>query len=107
MLLKTVTGLLALLFTLAIKFHGVLHGSMAGCRIGNTSLKANLLQEIKPTREAVLYEVFMKLKNIYDALYQDRCLKIIVVYGVGPNGAPDSPYVMWKARHSGQGRRLL
>ena len=35
-------------------------------------------------REAVLYKVFMDLQKAYDALYQDRCLKILPAYRVGP-----------------------
>ena len=34
-------------------------------------------------REEVLYEVFLDLKRDYDALNWERCLEILVAYGVG------------------------
>ena len=34
-------------------------------------------------RDEVLYEVFLDLKRAYDALDWERCLEILVAYGVG------------------------
>ena len=34
--------------------------------------------------ESVLYKVFIDLQMVYEALYQDRCLKILAAYRVDP-----------------------
>ena len=35
-------------------------------------------------RETVLYSIFLDMRKAYYALYRDRCLDILVRYGVGP-----------------------
>ena len=51
--------------------------------MGNSYLKANLLQKIMEMREGVLYEVFLVLRKAYDTIDQDHCLKILVAYRIG------------------------
>ena len=34
--------------------------------------------------EEVLYEVFLDLRKAYDEIYRERCMDILVGYGVGP-----------------------
>ena len=45
---------------------------------GTSNLEAKLLQHIVSMREAIIYKVFLDLQKAYDALYQYRCLKIIM-----------------------------
>ena len=35
-------------------------------------------------REEVLYEVFLDPQKAYDDLYWERCMEILVGYGIGP-----------------------
>ena len=39
---------------------------------------------MKVMREEVLYELFMGLWKVYDALELESCMDILVAYGVGP-----------------------
>ena len=43
-----------------------------------------MLQKITPMQEEFLFEVFLDLQKVHDALEQERCLNILAVYGVGP-----------------------
>ena len=65
-------------------FHDVLHGLRAGSGMGTATLEARLIQQLTAMREAILFEVFLDLQKAYDALDQDRCLGILVVWGFGP-----------------------
>ena len=80
---KTVVGLLNLQFTLAIQSHDVLHEFQAGCGMGTFTLEFKLLQHITAMRGTFLYKIFMDLQKVYGALDWDRCLEILVAYGVG------------------------
>ena len=51
---------------------------------GTATLTANLLQYLVAMREAVLHTIFLDLQKAYDALEQERCLDILLGYGVGP-----------------------
>ena len=51
---------------------------------GTASLEAKLLQKLTKIREDVVYEVFIKIWKSYDALDRERCLEILMGYGVGP-----------------------
>ena len=44
--------------------------------MGISSLVANMLQQLTKMREEVIYEVFLYLRNSYNVLDQERCLKI-------------------------------
>ena len=66
----------------AVQFHDVLHGFQESRGTGAASLKAKLLQQLTEIREEVLYEVFLDLRKSYDPLNRERCMEILVVYGV-------------------------
>ena len=68
----------------AVKFHGVLHGFWVGWGMGTASLETKLLQQLTDMREEVLYKVFLNLRKAYDELDRERCMEILVGYGVGP-----------------------
>ena len=67
-----------------LQFHDVLHIFRAGHGMGTASLKAKFLQHLMARREEILYEVFLDLRKAYDALDRERCMEILVGYGVGP-----------------------
>ena len=52
--------------------------------MGNAALEAKLFQQLTAMREAVLFKIFLDLQKAYDALDQERSLKLIVAYGVSP-----------------------
>ena len=56
----------------------------AGQGTGTATPEAKLLQQLTDTREAVIFEVFLDIQKVYDALDRDRCLGIMAAYGVGP-----------------------
>ena len=68
----------------AVKFHGVLHGFWVGWGMGTASLETKLLQQLTDMREEVLYKVFLNLRKAYDELDRERCMEILMGYGVGP-----------------------
>ena len=67
-----------------VNFHDMLHGFRSGIGTGTASTEVNLLQNLVEMREEVLYEVFLDLKKSYDALDRERCMDIMVSYGIGP-----------------------
>ena len=67
-----------------ISYHNALHGFWAGEWTGTAALKANLLQHLTATREAILFEVSLDLRKAYDALDRERALDLLAEYGVGP-----------------------
>ena len=81
---KVVTVIINSRLTTFIAFHGVLHGFWVGCSTGTTSLEAKLLQRLMAMSYEVLYEIFLDLHKVYEALDRDRCLEILEGYGVGP-----------------------
>ena len=52
--------------------------------MGTASLETKLLQQLTDMREEVLYKVFLNLRKAYDELDRERCMEILVGYGVGP-----------------------
>ena len=52
--------------------------------MGTVALKANILQHITAMSEAVFFEVFLDIRNAYNALDRERALDLLVAYGVGP-----------------------
>ena len=67
-----------------VKFHDVLQGFRAGRGTGAASLEANILQQLILMREEILYEVLINLWKFYDDLYRERCMDILVGFGIGP-----------------------
>ena len=68
----------------AIKIYNVLQGFRAGRRTGTAALEAKLIQQLTAMRELVFFKFFLEIHNAYDDLDWDRCLEILVVYGVCP-----------------------
>ena len=64
-------------------FHNILHRFHASIGTGTSSVKAKLLQQLVAIREEVLYNILLDMLKSYDALDRDRCLGILVEYGVG------------------------
>ena len=81
---KAVTSLLNLRLMSSIKFHDLMHGFGEVRGTGTVDLKDKLIQQLMAMREAVLFEVFLDIQKAYAALDWDRCLDILVAYGVDP-----------------------
>ena len=71
-------------FTASIIFHDVLHGLWVGSGIDIASLEVKLLQKLMDMREDILYDIFMELYKVYEALDREICLERLEGYGVGP-----------------------
>ena len=67
-----------------MQFHDVLHGFQSVRGMGTASLKAKFLQQLMKMSDEVLYKVFLELRKAYDALVRERCMDILVGYGVIP-----------------------
>ena len=81
---KIITGILNQHLTTAIGFHDTLYGFWAGRGMGAVSFKARLLQQLMMMMEAVLFEIYLDIQKLYDALDRGRCLDILTGYGVVP-----------------------
>ena len=81
---KTMSSRLNRRLTAKITFHDVLHGFQACRGTGTAALDSKVIQQLMVMREMVLFKIFLYLHKAYTALYQDRCLGILVEYGVGP-----------------------
>ena len=68
----------------AVKFHDVPQGFRAGRRTGNAPLEAKLLQKLMRMREEVLYKVLINIWKFCDDLYIERCIDILLIFGIGP-----------------------
>ena len=69
---------------MAVQFHYIINDFRADWRTWTAYLEANLLQQMMAMREEVLYEVFIKPLKPYDAINRERCMYILMGYGVGP-----------------------
>ena len=47
------------------------------------ALEANLLRQIISMRDTILYDIFLDMRKLHDALDRERCLDILAVYGLG------------------------
>ena len=81
---KTVMGILNRCLVAAIQFHNNLHGFCTVRGTGTTSLESNMLQQFMDMREEFLYEISLYIHKAYDALYSNRFIDILEVYGVFP-----------------------
>ena len=52
--------------------------------MGTASLKAKLLYQLTATRADILYEVYLELWKSYEVFCRERCLDILVCYGIWP-----------------------
>ena len=89
---KTITGILNLRLKSEIAFHDALHGFWTGRRTGTTYLNTKLLQQLIAIMEAFINDILMGTQKAYNALNRDRCLNILVGYGMGPR----SIRILWK-----------
>ena len=69
---------------MAIGFYVILHGFRGGQGTETTSLESKILKHMMVMKEAVLYDVFLELHNVYNTLDMDRCLDILSGYGASP-----------------------
>jgi exonuclease III len=67
-----------------IEFHDCLHGFLTGRGTGTATTEVKLAQQLAYLEQQPLYGIFIDLKKAYDAMDRDRCLEILVAYGVGP-----------------------
>ena len=81
---KAVPGVVNFRIGAAVDFHDMLHGLMVGIVIGTASLEVKLLQNLTVMREEVLYKVLIHLQKYYDVLDRERCMEILVGYGIRP-----------------------
>ena len=70
---------------MALQFHDVLHGLWVGRVTGTASLEAKLIQRLIEMREEVLYQILLDLRNSCDEIDRERCMEILLVYGIGPH----------------------
>jgi hypothetical protein len=69
----------------ALKLHNCLHGRHPRQRTGTAIIEAKLQQQLAWAEQEPLYQIYLDLREAYDALDQGRCLGILAGYGVGPN----------------------
>ena len=74
---KAVTFIINFCLITYINFHGVLHNFWASRGTGNTSFEAKLIHDFISLRLEVLYEIFMDLQKVYEALDKDICMDIL------------------------------
>ena len=68
-----------------VEFHDCLHGFIGGRDTGTSTIKAKLAQQLAHLEQELLFETFVDLKKAYDAMDRERCMEILVRYGVGPS----------------------
>ena len=66
----------------AVYFHSILHGFREGRGTGTASIKSKLIHQLIATKIEVLYEVFLYLKKSYDSFDRDKCIEILLGYGI-------------------------
>ena len=67
-----------------IEFHDCLHGffSWRGTGMATTDFKPT--QELAYLDQVPLHVIFINLRKAYNAMDRDRCMEILLGYGVGP-----------------------
>jgi hypothetical protein len=68
----------------AIVMHNSLHGWLALQGTGNGIIEAKLAQQLAHLEQTPFFGIFIDLQKPFDAMDQGRCLKILVLHGVGP-----------------------
>jgi hypothetical protein len=67
-----------------IQLHNILHGFIQLRGTSTTIMEAKLQQEVAALMQEILLQVYLDLTKACDALDQDRTLKTLAEYGVGP-----------------------
>ncbi len=68
----------------AIVLHDSLHGCLALQGMGTGIIEAKLAQQLAHLEQRPFFGVFIDLWKAFDAMDQGRCLKILVLHGLGP-----------------------
>jgi hypothetical protein len=68
----------------AIQLHDSLHGCRNKRGTGTTIIKAKLAQQLSCLELQPFYEVFLDLREAFDAMEREQCLMILEGYGAGP-----------------------
>jgi hypothetical protein len=68
-----------------IVLHESLHGCLKHRRTGTAIIEAKLAQQLPHLKQAPFYGVFIDLRKAFDAMDQERCLKILELHGVRTN----------------------
>ena len=63
-------------------FHEILHGLLTSWKKWIDSLKSKTPQHMMKIREEVLYNLFLDLQKVYDALNRQRCIEFLIGCGV-------------------------
>ena len=84
LLWKTISGIINRRISSSIQFHDAMYGFRVGRGTGTATLEEKLLQQLITIRETVLHSIFLDLIKAYDSLDRDRCIDILIGYGVGP-----------------------
>ena len=81
---KAVLGLVNCCIGGAVYFHDTLHGFRSCRGKGNVSIEVKLIHHLTTMREEVPYMILLDLRKSYYVLYQERCMEILVRYGIIP-----------------------
>ena len=69
----------------SIEFHDCLHGGLPKRGTGTALIEAKLAQQLAWRNQCPLYEIYVDLKKLYDAIDRGRMMEILNAYGIGPN----------------------
>jgi len=69
---------------LSVKFHDCFHGKLARRGTGTATIKTKPHQSLAWCNKCPLYQIYIDLKEVYDALDRKQMLGILAAYGVGP-----------------------
>jgi hypothetical protein len=81
---KVVEKVMVFWFT-SLKLHNCLHHELPQWGTGTAIMEAKLQQQHAWAEQEPLYQIYLDVKKVYDALDQGRCLEILAGYWVGPN----------------------
>ena len=66
-----------------VPLHDALHGFRPGRGCSTAIMEVKLAQQLGSLEQTPFFGIFVDLKKAYDAMDQDRCLKILRNVGVG------------------------